>query len=279
VTAYYVAAGTYWLAFNIDTSSILRYLINTTPHRYKALAYTTGFDSPWPHATDTHTTDTPYFGFVTVQIKAYVKLTKATLSEGAASVTSMSLYFHATGNFRAAIYTDSSGPADLEWESGSIPATGGGAWDTVLISAGTPNTLALVAGDYWLAWQWDSVNAGPSYAVGGANTGAYLAQAYGAFPDPLTGETLSTENWSIYVTYLEYEITGVVRDGLTGTPIASAMVWLFKTSDKSYQQVTTSDGSGNYTFYVDDNVTAYFIRAFKDGSNVFGTTDDDLVGA
>jgi hypothetical protein len=138
----------------------------------------------------------------------------------------MSFYSHATGNFYAAIYTDSGGPAVLKWTSGSTPATGGGAWDTVLISAGTPNTLTLDAGDYWLAWQWDSVNSGPSYTAGGANTGAYLAQAYGAFPDPMTGETLSTENWSEYVTYETAEMINV-SDSATGTDaIVGIEEWL-----------------------------------------------------
>jgi hypothetical protein len=277
VSGYYAPAGDYYIAVLFD-SAILRYASTGGTMRYKARTYANGIESPWPNATDGHNPESLYLQAGFVYIENYVKATKATLAENAASVTSMSFYSHATGNFYAGIYTDSSGPAVLKWTSPSTAASAT-AWTTVLISAGTPNTLALAAGDYWLAWQWDSVNAGPSYTLGGANTGAYLAQAYGAFPDPMTGETLSTENWSLYVTYVQYAVTGIVRDGTTGDPIEGATVWLFKTSDKSYIGTDTSDVNGAYSIVVPDGVTAYFVRAFKDGSNVFGTTDDDLVGA
>jgi len=279
VTAYYIAAGTYWLACWTNGAETARFDAAGGPRRsYKTSTYSSTMPGTWPADS---TEDAVYALMLRVtywQIAGYVKLTKATLSEAAASITSMSLYFHATGNFYAGIYTDSSGPAVLKWTSESTPATGGGAWDDVLISAGTPNTLALAAGDYWLAWQWDSVNAGPSYTLGGANTGAYLAQAYGAFPDPMTGETLSTENWSEYVTYAIYMINGITRDS-AGDPLGSCTVWLFKTSDKSYLASTTSDPTtGAYSVPAPDNTTQCFVRAHKDGTNVFGTTDRDLVG-
>lgn len=272
-----VKDATYYIVAQLDNNTAAAYYIASGTRIYGTFTYGA---FPDPTGSLSEQANILFNMRITyVQIKGYIKLTKATLSEGAASVTSMSFYSHATGNFYVGIYTDSSGPAVLKWASGSIPATGGGAWDTVLISAGTPNTLALAAGAYWLAWQWDSVNAGPSYAAGGANTGAYLAQAYGAFPDPMTGETLSTENWSQYATYVQYAISGITRDG-SGDPLGSCTVWLFKSSDKSYQQITTSDAdTGAYTFYVADNTTEYFTRAYKDGTpNVFGTTDRDLVG-
>jgi len=79
----------------------------------------------------------------------------------AGAITALGFYSHATGNYRLAIYTDSSGPAVKQWESGDTTAAAG-AWNTVNISAGTPTTLSLGAGTYWLAWQWNSTNSGPS---------------------------------------------------------------------------------------------------------------------
>jgi hypothetical protein len=279
VAATYLAAGTYWMAYASDTDNTEKFYRDGTSSTiyYKAFTYT-ALPSTFP--TSLSSADLGYLllTMTGAQIKGYIKATKATLSEAAASADSMSFYSHATGNFYVGIYTDSSGPAVLKWASDSTAASASD-WTTVLISAGTPNTLALAAGDYWLAWQWDSANAGPSYTLGGANTGAYLAQAYGAFPDPMTGETLSTENWSLYVTYVAAYITGVVRDA-NGVQIEGATVWAFKTSDKSYVGTDTSDANGEYSIEVADTSSGHFIRAFKDGTpNLFGTTDDDLVGA
>jgi hypothetical protein len=210
-------------------------------------------------------------------IEGYVKATKVNLAEDAPTVLNLSFYSHATGNVRLGIYDDSSGPNALKWESGSV-ACSAAAWTTKNISEGTPTSLTLPAGTYWLAYQWGSANVGPSYCSGGTSTGAYLAQAYGAFPNPMTGETVSTENWSIYVTYGLLYLSGVTKDG-AGNILGSCTVWLFKASDKSYVASTTSDPTtGVYSFQVTVGI-AYFVRAFKDGSNVFGCTDDDLVGA
>jgi len=79
----------------------------------------------------------------------------------------------------------------------------------------------------------------------------------------------------------EASISGVTRDS-SGAVLGSCTVWLFKTSDKSFVAEVTSDAvTGAFTFTaVEGGATRFFIRAFKDGSpNVFGTTDDDLVGA
>ena len=75
-----------------------------------------------------------------------------------------------------------------------------------------------------------------------------------------------------------YIITGITRDA-SGDPVGSCTVWLFRASDKSYQGTTISDAAtGAYAFNVGDDTTEYFIRAHKDGVNVFGTTDRDLIG-
>jgi len=75
-----------------------------------------------------------------------------------------------------------------------------------------------------------------------------------------------------------FPISGVTRDA-NGNPLGGCTVWLFRTSDKAYMDEKTSDENGNYTFYVTDTTTQYFIRAHKDGTpNVFGTTERNLVG-
>ena len=52
----------------------------------------------------------------------YAKATKATLAS-ASAINSLSFYPHATGNFRLAIYSDSSGaPGAKQWESGDTAA-------------------------------------------------------------------------------------------------------------------------------------------------------------
>jgi hypothetical protein len=64
-----------------------------------------------------------------------------------------------------------------------------------------------------------------------------------------------------------------------GNPVSGATVWLFRTSDKQFMDETVSDENGEYAFYVDDTITQYFIRAYKDGNpNIFGTTDRNLTG-
>ena len=75
---------------------------------------------------------------------------------------------------------------------------------------------------------------------------------------------------------LSSSISGITRDGASNI-LGNCTVWLFKSSDKSFIEETTSNVSGEYSF---DGLLAgisYFIRAFKNGSpNIFGTTDDDL---
>jgi len=204
---YFLDTGVYWIAIKSDTNQSV-YTYSSGSGYYIAEAYTTAF--PASYGSGNVYNDFVVY-FVGVQVKGYVKWTKATLSE-AGSMTSLSAYFHATGNGRFAIHDDSSGPNVLKWESESTPCSAT-AWTTVLTTAGTPTSLALAVGTYWLGWQWDSVNSGPSYAAGGSNTGAYLVQAYGAFPNPATGETLTTENWSEYVTYSTADFVNVSDTG------------------------------------------------------------------
>jgi hypothetical protein len=195
---FYLNGGTYWLARQTSNKEIKRYYATTGGPGRRSLTFSWGaFPSSFGTPTTSDNLDeTQYVTYV--QIEGYAKATKATLSNNNANIRSVSFYSHATGNFRLAIYSDSSGPSSKLWESSSTAATAG-LWNTVNI---TPGTLTLNSGTYWLVWQWDSVNSGPSfYTPGAAGDGNYRNQPYGGFPAPWTGGTSSSEKWSIYATY------------------------------------------------------------------------------
>ena len=97
-------------------------------------------------------------------------------------------------------------PNSKLWESNDISITTTG-WQTVAINSGTPNSLQLNAGTYWLAWQWDNAN-GPSYTAGSSGDGNYISLAYGSFPSTWSGGTSTNEKWSIYASYITYASTG-----------------------------------------------------------------------
>jgi hypothetical protein len=202
----YLPAGTYWIAFNKSAANGITHAAGVTGavRLFKSWTYATAFPNPggtlasWTTAAAS-TEDSTYFTGVPIQ--GYAKATKATLSDNNAGITSVSFYSHATGECRLAIFSDSSGPASKLWESGVTAVSTAAAWTTVNVSSGTPASLNLNAGTYWLAWQWNSVNNGPSYTAGGSGNGNYVAQTYGAFPASWSGGVSTTETWSAYATY------------------------------------------------------------------------------
>lgn len=202
----YLAAGTYWIVFDISTSNAITAIASTTSTRlYQPWAYTNGL----PATTSGSWTSSAYADcvyFTGYSIEGVAKATKVQLTDNNVPVTSLSFYSHTTGNFRLAIYSDNSGPQTKLWESGDTAATVG--WNYVPISTGTPTTLTLQSGTYWLVWQWNSPNKGPSYTAGSSGDGQYLPLAYGAFPATWSGGTSTSEQWSIYLT----------EGGLTVTP-------------------------------------------------------------
>jgi flagellin-like protein len=130
-----------------------------------------------------------------VQLMGFAKATKASLLNNNTYVENVSFYSHAAGQYRLAIYDDSSGvPNSRLWESGSNTATAS-SWNSV------PVSLTLNQGTYWMAWQWNSLNNGSSYASGSAGDGNYIAQAYGSFPDTWSGGTSTSERWSVNASY------------------------------------------------------------------------------
>jgi hypothetical protein len=322
-TPVYVVAGTpYWIAYETDSGSLtIHYTSGTNTQKYNAHAYGS-FANPF--GSPTTTTNVFYMRITYIQVKGYTKGTRVQFTDPTgAPVTSFSFYTHVGGagdHFTLALYDDSGGnPNHLLWYS---PSTGSASttWNVLTEGTGTRTNgwaATLINGAYyWLMWQWDNVDTGPSYAVGGANTGIYLAQAYGTLSSTWAGGTLSTENWSEYATYtatlaitdsgsgsdalstaaslgaadvgvgvdvrlIFFSIVGRVIDSV-GNPIVGATLWLFKTSDESFVATATSNGSGNYAFVgvTSDVSVQYFIRGYSDsylGARVFGTTDRTLV--
>lgn len=201
VGPYYLPTASYWLSAKTDTAQGITYTSTTGgTSDYKSNTYANDFaTSGW--TTGRTNQDSTYF--VGVRIEGYAKATKATLSNLNATLSSVSFYSHATGNIRLAILSDSSGhPGSLLWESAST-AVSAAAWTTINISSGSPSSLSLTNATYWLAWQSDSANLGPSYTAGAASSGNYITQAYGAYPagSGWGAGTATAENWSEYVTY------------------------------------------------------------------------------
>lgn len=132
--------------------------------------------------------------------KGVIKGTQIILNQTSV-VSTMNFYSQtASGDINLAVY-DNSSPNNLLWQSGSMVNTTATNWISVPISSGSPSTLTLPAGTYWLAWQTDSNSDVPSYTAGTSGEGFYFAQSYGDFPDALSSPTLTSETWSEYITY------------------------------------------------------------------------------
>lgn len=119
--------------------------------------------------------------------------------------TEVSFYSHsASGHVRLALY----GNAWLAplWESPVVTNTAANEWLTVPISSGTPSSLVLVSGEYWLAWQVDTEEPVASYSEGEPGSGFCVPMSWGAFPDGWNLNTgmypESTQDvWSAFITY------------------------------------------------------------------------------
>lgn len=203
-----------------------------------------------------------------------IAYSKCTLSE-AGILTSISVYIVNACNVRVALYSNSAGAPDaLIVESASVAHAGGG---FQLIDV---EDTELTAGTYWFAVQVDAAAKYVRYTTGDAQF-RQETYAYGAFPASASAGAPSDSKLSLYGTYTPpaYKVEGVTRDS-EGNIEGGCTVWLFKTSDKSYVAETTSHAStGAYSFTDLLSEGPYVIRAHKDGiPNIFGTTDDDIVG-
>ncbi len=202
----YLPAGTYWLASNMNsTSSTANFITKSTGVAGSVRKFLSGltFATTFPNNPSVATLAAgtqDHIAFIGIPIQGYAKATKAVLGV-TGTFSSVNFYSHAAGNVRLAIYNDAGGaPSAKQWESGDV-AVSANMVNTVNINSGTPTSLVLSSGTYWLAWQWNSAANGPSYAAGAAGTGNYIVQTYGAFPASWSGGTASTENWTEYASY------------------------------------------------------------------------------
>ena len=213
ITNTYLGSGTYWICANTGDTGALQYTAVAST-KYDSLTYSSAWPNPESSSNFLSSSSIRISLYLTyVQIEGYTKgtlvqYTGATTADGA--VSSFKFYTHtgaASDKFVMAFYNDSAGsPNQRLWYS-SISGTGSASttWNTVTYASGTTDNSwagALTQNAYyWFMWQWDNTDSGPSYAAGSANTGIYLAQAYGTLLSTWSGGTLSTENWSMYLTY------------------------------------------------------------------------------
>lgn len=140
---------------------------------------------------------------VALSQKSFIKGTRFTMPE-TNMVQSVSFYSHkSVGNVRLALYSSGNTPV-LLWQSGIVSNTAENTWLTVPISAGTPTSLQLVTGNYYIAWQVDTNASVPGYTQGLINDGFYVPYLWNNFPATLTGmyaPVFSNERWGVYITY------------------------------------------------------------------------------
>ncbi len=279
----FLPAGKYWLAFNMNSSSTSANFVTksttvaTALRKFQALTFATAFPTNPTTASWTAgaagTED--HIAFVGVPVQGYAKATKTSLPINA-TFSTVNFYTHAGGNVRLAIYSDNgsgTAPAAKQWESGDITISGTGQpkFTTVNISTGTPSTLNLTTGTYWLAWQWNSANSGPSVTTGGANTGNFIVQSYGTFPSSWSGGTTSTEDWTMYATYLctppsAPAAAGVnACSGFAGTINASGAVsgdkykWYDAASGGTLLKTSTDNNDNSFTSTALMSTTSYWV--------------------
>lgn len=111
----------------------------------------------------------------------------------------------AMGQVRLGIYTDTS-PKTLLWQSGAVDNDRRDDWLTVPINQGTPASLTLPAGQYWLAWQATDPGVVASYTPALSGTGfvaPWPGTGFGPCPQFIgPGESQPTNfSWSEYLTY------------------------------------------------------------------------------
>jgi hypothetical protein len=225
-TPYYLSPGTYWIAFIFSADNTLGNVYKKDVGEDKYMAKTYDGTLPTTFTVSGTQVRTCSVYIKTVRIMGYIKATKAVLSTSG-NVQGLKFYAHASGcEVRVAIY-DNASPKALKWQ-GIISATQTG-WNDIPISAGSPTSLYLAAGTYWVCWQVNTTAAVPSYTAGSAGDGWYLAYTYGSYPSTITGETSSSEKWSEYgyivgAYYTTGTFTSAVIDTASATPDFTTML-------------------------------------------------------
>ncbi len=140
---------------------------------------------------------------VALSQKSFIKGMRVSLPE-TSHVNSVSFYSHtASGNVRLALYSTAN-PPSLLWESEVAANTAEQDWLSMPIAAGSPASLQLTAGAYYLVWQVDTNASVPGYLQGNSGDGFYIPFLWGTFPASLQGDTApvtTDETWGAYLTY------------------------------------------------------------------------------
>jgi hypothetical protein len=260
----YLDLSTFWIAIQQDNANFKAKKIAATDYTYAYQSYTYG---PYPSVASAATSGTQKLSAyaICVQIKGFIKATKAVLSTSG-NVSGLKFYAHASGyEVRVAIY-DNASPKALKWQ-GIIGATSVG-WNDIPISAGTPSSLYLDAGTYWVCWQVNTTSDVPSYTAGASGDGWYKAQTYGSYPATITGETSTAEKWSEYgyITGSYYATgnftspvidTGVASPDYT-TMLANCTVPGATVIKYQFKAATTSGGLAGVAFEGPTGPTDYF---------------------
>ncbi|MFN7161023.1 MAG: S-layer homology domain-containing protein [Candidatus Gracilibacteria bacterium] len=176
---------------------------------------------------------------LTTSYKGLTLGTKITLASPATSVNNLKFYSHsASGNVRLGLYSLA---GNLLWDSGTIANTAGGDLITAPISSGTPSTLALAAGDYYLAFQIDDIASIPSYTLGGASSGIWAAApTFGAFASSISAGTQSTENFTMNMLFNVYPIITETGGSTDVTEGGAADIFTIELSTAPTSDVTVS---------------------------------------
>jgi hypothetical protein len=211
----------------------------------------------------------PWLMFHSGSQKAFIKGTKVTLSH-AALVSNVWFYSHAAcGNVRLAIY-DNSSPKRLLWQSAAVTNTASESWLKTPVGQGSPSSLSLIPGTYWLAWQIDTLLDVPGFTQGASGDGFFLGQAFGVFPASISGAQSSSETWSMYI---DYTTTGPLFTGLAFQPGGSLQLKLLGDSNTTFALLASTNlkdwlrlsipaTSSNGLWFFTDTNAAKFPRRF-----------------
>jgi hypothetical protein len=208
-TAYHIAAGsaTFWLGVTeLDgNAELYQSTAGSAGDAYlSATSYVTaGFPSTLDIDALTSSNLKCQVHTSSVQIKGFMKRGSKFTLPSQKEIYFVKIHSHVqTGHARVSVFDEQS-PKNKKWESESVALSVGS--NVILISSGTPSTLTLPAADYGVWWQYDDVGDAPSYTAGAAGNGRYLAQAYGAFPATISGDTSTAEKWTETLAELGWE--------------------------------------------------------------------------
>ena len=206
-----IQSATYYLVFVLDDSGAAIYADGSSgTEYYGAFTYGTLTD---PSATVTSDTTTANMRMTYGQINGHtlgtrLQYTGTTCTSCVASFSFDILTYTSGDKIILALYSDSSGNPDQELWNSNLSGTDCGAtgWCKILEPAGTVDNswnVGLTNGAYyWFMYQWNSVDAGPSYVSGGAaSSGIDLPQSFGTLLSAWSGGLLSAKNWGMYLTY------------------------------------------------------------------------------